>query len=492
MNGIENEGTLKKSVRGGGWIFADTVFQKGAGLLSFLILARLLTPADFGIISIIFIVPNLLDMLTTIGLEIALIQSKTDPQPYLNSIWTFNILKSFTIFLLVLLFAPLIAVFFHIPDATLIVRLSGLCLLIGSLSNVAQLFFFKDIDFKKIFLRNASGVLAYNIVAVVLAFSYKSYWPLFWGTVAQYIATSIATYWLHGFRPRLDFHFAHLKHLIKYSRWIYGQNLVNRLVPTIQNSFIAKMAGASDVGLFNKGISLALAPISPFFNVISRVTFPAYARIQDSHHKIKEGFIRSLDLIFFVTIPFSIMVLEASHRIVLIALGPNWIGIDPLLKILTLNVSAGALTIIAIPLLNAIGKPNIQFVLGLINILTLALLLLLLMPFYGIVGAAWALLINSSVISILSTIPLMRILKISLTEILEPILVPLASSIAVLAVGRVVLKSFEPLSNSGFVLLIATLGIVYVGLIFLSGKLINSGPYSTVKTIVRELTGIKI
>lgn len=492
MVGDENEGTLKKSVRGGGWIFVDTLFQKGAAFVSFLILARLLTPADFGIISIIFIVPSLLDLLTTVGLETALIQGKADPRPYLNSIWTFNVLKSFVIFLLVLLFAPFIAGFFRIPDALMVIRLSGLCLLISGLSNVAQLFFFKDIDFKKIFLRNAAGSLTYAAISIVLAFFYRSYWPLFWGTVAQYVATSASTYILHEFRPRFDFRFAHLKPLIKYSRWIYGQSMVNRLVPTVQNSLVAKMASVSDVGLFTKGISLATVPVSPLYNVISRVTFPAYARIQESYEKIKEGFVRSLDLIFFVTLPFAALIVDAGTRIILVALGPNWLGIDPILKVLVFNVMAGAFTIIAIPLLNAIGKPNIQFVLGLVNIITLSALLLVLMPLYGILGAAWALLISSIFSSLLSVIPIMKTLNIHLWEIVEPLPVPLVSSLVVLGMGRVALKLFEPLNNAGFIALVTALGVIYIGLIVIVGMVFNSGPYRTLRVVAKELAGIKI
>ncbi len=91
---MENsEGTLKKSIHGGKWMFLNTLFQQSFSLISFPILARLLVPEDFGIISLLFVVPNLLNLITTIGFEFTLIQSKEDPKKYLNEVWTLNILR---------------------------------------------------------------------------------------------------------------------------------------------------------------------------------------------------------------------------------------------------------------------------------------------------------------------------------------------------------------------------------------------------------------
>jgi len=488
----DKEGTLKKSIRGGKWMFINTIFQKTITFGSFLILARLLAPEDFGIIAILAIVPGLLALITNPAFDTALIQRKEDPTPHLNAIWTFNVLKSLFIFVLIFLSAPLIAGFFHTEKALLAFRLSGLFVVLPALANSAQIFFFKEINFKKIFIRDLAGSASYAIIAIGLAMLYQSFWPLFWGTTALYCFTTLSTYWLHSFRPKLSLEFKSLSTLIRFSKWIYGQNIVDRIGATVENSLIAKMTGATATGLYTRAKSLAVMPTSPFYNIINRVTFPAYARIQDSYEKIRNGFLKSLDILFFVAIPFSVLILEAGYRIIFILLGEKWIEINLLLKILTLNITVSAFYITAMPILNAIGKPHTRFWLGLIKLLSFSLLFLLLIPLYGITGAALGLLISSSIMAILTLYKITTILSVKIMEIIKTFIIPLFSSLIILILGNFTLKYLEPISNTAFILLIISLGISYLAFIFLSGKYLKTGPWNTLKLILSETLQKKI
>ncbi len=244
-------GTLKRSIQGGSWIFLNTIIQKVITFFSFLILARLLTPEDFGIMAIIFIVPNFLDTVTSLSFESSLIQKEEDIYRYLNTIWTFNVLKALFLFGTIALAAPLIADFFNIPHAINAIRLSGLFPLTTGLVNVAQIFFWKEIDFKKFFFRDMAAICAYAITAIILARHDHSFWPLFWGNIAQYTVATGMTYVLHAFRPKFSFQAVHLRELFPYTKWIYGQNLLNRFFYTLQNSLIAKMTSPAGLGIFN-------------------------------------------------------------------------------------------------------------------------------------------------------------------------------------------------------------------------------------------------
>src|SRR3989344_6689687 len=128
---MEQEGTLEKSIQGGKWMFLNTVIQKLFSLVSLFILARLLLPRDFGIIAIMLIVPPMLDILTSIDFESALIHKKINPYPFLNGIWTLNVIRSFLIFAVVFLTGPLIAKFFHVDSELLVIQLGGLLIFLG-------------------------------------------------------------------------------------------------------------------------------------------------------------------------------------------------------------------------------------------------------------------------------------------------------------------------------------------------------------------------
>ena len=182
---MDNEGTLKKSIEGGKWIFLNTFFQKLISAVSFFVLARLLLPQDFGIVAIIFIVPGLIDLILSPDFSTAIVQNREDPYRYLNQIWTFNLYKSAVAAILIFLGAPFIAEFFNAPEAINAVRLSSLIIIIPALANPAQIFFFKNIDLKKIFIRDILAVVTYSSVAIILALFLKSFWALFIGNAAQ-------------------------------------------------------------------------------------------------------------------------------------------------------------------------------------------------------------------------------------------------------------------------------------------------------------------
>jgi len=484
---MDNEGTLKKSIEGGKWIFLNTFFQKLISAASFFVLARLLLPHDFGIIAILFIVPSLMELFLSPDFSTAIIQKREDPYRYLNQIWTFNLCKSALAAILIFFGASFIAEFFGVNEAVNAIRLSSFIIIIPALANPAQIFFFKNIDFKKIFIRDILAAVSYSSVAIMLAFFLKSFWALFAGNAAQLAIASATTYSLHPFRPKISFGLKRLFGLWNYIKWLYGQGLVNRIVPSLENGLVAKMTNANQLGLFNRAKNLVSIPVSPFYNIIQRITFPAYARLQNSYEKIKDGFLKSLDVIFFVSVPTAILFFEASHNIILVLLGPNWVDMDIALKIFGLNLIFNIFPLASAQILNALGKSNTQFKLGLINLALLSIFMAIFVPLKGINGAAFAILLTTLCLSIVTMRKVMAVLKIKMKEIISPVTIPLFSSIVVLFIGRLLLKTFEPLNNFEFIGIVAFLGIIYVLLVVLSGIFVKRGPYDTLKLIFLEV-----
>lgn len=483
----QEDGVLKKSVEAGKWLFLSTVFQKTITAASFIALARLLSPEDFGIIAILFIIPNFLDLITTFGFETSLIQTKDNPTLFFNSLWTFNIIKSFFIFIIIFFSAPIISNFFHIEKALWAVRLSGIFTLVPGFSNVAQLFFFKNIDFKKIFIRDAVSSVSYALVAIVLALFYKSFWPLFIANAAQQLTGVIITYILHEFRPRLNFDFKKLLRLVNYSKWIFAQNVSGRIITSAENFLIGKMLNPVDVGLYGRAKALSAIPSSPFFNIINRITFPVYSKIQDSREKIKDGFLKSLDILFFITIPFMFLILESSHQIILILLGEKWFPMELLLKIFGVTTTLTVLVSPAGPIFNALNNPKIQFNINFINITMLIILFLVLMPVFHVLGAGIAALITSFVVFLISFYEIINILKIKIREIIKSLFAPLASSLILFSIGKIALNYTSHINKMSFFFLIGSLGIMYLVLLFLADKFLNIGPYNTFRLIRSEI-----
>lgn len=481
---MQKTGILKKTIVSGQWMTLDIFIQKIISISTFFVLARLLTPEDFGIMSIVLITPPLLNLFLQINFEDALLQQEPDPTPYFNAIWTVNVLRSFAIFVIIFLIGPSLASFFHIQHAELAIRLGGLYVLIQGFGNVAQLMFFREINFKKIFIRDMASQITYATISIILALRMHSYWALFWANTGLYTAGSISTYILHEYRPKFSLHFNQLKHLVGYGKWIYGQNIVSQIFSTVEDSIIGRLFGTKEVGLYSKARALAITPVAPLLSLVNKIGFPAYSRIQNSSEKAKDGFMKSLDILMVISIPFFILVLVAAQKLVLSILGPAWVELATLFKIFTFAIVMQIISSISAPLFNAVGYQKFLFKLGISNSFILITLLLVLTPIYGPVGAALAISITNAITSILSFIKLKQIINIKLKEIIKIMQIPLIFSVIGLIIGIKLNIMF--LSNIYFLTTLVIIGLLYLVAIFLIGVLFKTGPYKTIKVIMLE------
>ncbi len=481
------EGVLNKSIRAGKWLTIDFFVRKLLNFAPFFILARLLTPADFGALAIILLVPRFLQSTSETGLATAAIQKGGDPIKYLNPIWTLNILRSLIIAIVVFLAGPYIANFYNAQSVVWPIRFGGIFIVIYQLSNIGEIWFTKELDFKKVFIRNTIKTTVYAVVSVGVALIYPNYWALVIATLALHISETISTYFLHPYRPKLSFEFGKLKELTGYSKWIVGQIWLEQLYNFAESSIVARTTNTSALGLHSKARNLASIAPGSVASVITMISLPAYAKIKESKEKIVEGLKKSLDLLFVSIIPVIVVMIVGGGKIVEVLLGDQWIPMTNPLRIFLVFFTLSALVDIAHKLFNGIGFPDKKVKLDTVKIVVTVLLLLILTPKYGIVGAASAITIGLLPSFALSVWYLIKITGISLWSISVRILSPLALSLLVLSPAIIWKDTVLTYSNLLLLLLIALGGIVYAGIIWLVGIKFQKGPYNTIKLILKTL-----
>lgn len=486
--------TLKKSLHAGNWAFVNVLAQKVITFGSFFILARLLTPLDFGIIALIAIVPTLLDGVTSFAFDTAAVQGGKI-QRYLNVIWTFNILRSGMIFICIFVGASWIATFYKIEEFEYIVRFGGLAVLIQSFGNVGQSYFFVDMDFKKVFLRDMVTSISYAVIALGIAWFTHSFLALFIAGIMSMLLVTLASYALHPYRPRFDFNFKLLGELRSFSQWIYAQSVVEQVSIAVQNSIIGRSTNPTSLALFAKAKVLSEAPTTSVTNFIGKVSFSSYLRIQDSPSHLSEGIAKTVDLLATIALPYLILILFAGHTLVLVVLGESWIEMTPLLQILVVSASLKALiNSLAAPLFNAIGKPKIQFLNSSVQALTLTVSMLLFVPPFGALGAAYAVLVSVSITAGVIFFQLHKHIHLNITRIFSSVCVTVLATCAPLLIARYGLT--VPFFNTilGFLILLLISGCVYVEGIVLMGRFFSKGPYKTLELVVRSFlhTSLKL
>ena len=485
----DHKDTLQKSLSGGQWYLVNMLTQKIFVFGSFFITARLLTPADFGLVAVAGIYPSFVDALTSFTFESALTQKKEgEEKPYLNVAWSFTLLRSILIFCIVFFSAPLVAEFFHAAAHVNLFRLSGLLFIFQGFSNIGSIYFFRDLDFKKVFIRDLSLQATSSTIAVIGAFFFHSFWALFAGNTAGILAAAISTYFLNPYRPKLDLQFSKLKQLLPYTKWIFGQYLLNQSAKTLEDTLVGHFATFTNIGLLAKTKALSHALTSPVSSLISKVSFSAFARVQDSQQHIREGIYKSVDVLAGIAIPFLAVILIAGHRIISIILGDQWLGMVPMLNVLTFASTLDTIIIsLGMPTFNALGKPQFTFTTNGLYLVALIVSLPFLVPTLGTYGAVISLLIASVASSIGVLILIDHLVKPSWLRLMETVGVTSISLLVPLIPSYFFLRFSFIYETLGFLVVGLFIVIGYVASVIFIGRKFKKGPYATYMLIAESL-----
>lgn len=481
-------GSLADTLAAGRWSLTNTIAQKVLTFGTFFILARLLVPADFGVVALLAVVPNFIEGVTSLAFDMALVQRRGDVGPYLNVIWTFTVLRGIALFLFVFFTAPYIAHFFHIEYAVTALRFAGIGSLLQGFMNIGQTYFFIDLNLKPIFLRDLTLRITYAVSTIVLALIFHSYWAPFIGNFISIFAVVIATYVLHPYRPSLDMRLGKLKDLFPFTRWLLGQELLNQLVRTLEDSLIGRFATPAALGIYGKSKALASAPTSPLISLINKVSFTSYARAQESMAHVREGVHKTFDVMLAIALPYLIVLMVAGNRLVLIFLGPNWIVITPYLKLLALAATLDMLFVsIATPVFNAIGQPKTQFFINSVAASTVLAGLIVLVPRYGIWGATFATLLGTSLAACVTLYLMYSRLHLAVGRIVRGIAVVGVACAVPMLLSSLLLPI--PFFNHTFPYLglVGASGALYLLLLIGAGTVLHVGPYATLLVIAHSL-----
>jgi len=483
---MAEDGMLKKSINSGKWLTLGFILQKFFGFFSFLILARLLAPADFGIMAIVFLMPKFLQTTTEAGLTTAAIQKGGDIKKYLDPIWTIGIIKSSLILIITFFAGPIIADFFHAESASLAVRLGGLFIFIQNLANIGELYFFKNINFKKIFIRNLSKEISYIITAIIAIFFIQSYWVLLLATLASYITQMLSTYILHPYRPKFTLKWKSLKELIGYSKWLVGRNLLNQSYGAIENTLVARLTDIHNMGLYSKGKSMASMVPGFLSSVMNNISFSAYSALKDSKDKICEGIVKSLHLLFFIAIPLTFLIMLATGKIILVLIGEQWLPMVNVIRLMLIFYILNNLVEISFIVFEAVGLPNKSLKFDSIKIpLTIILIIILTKP-YGINGTAAAILIGTLPIVFIIPTYIKKLIGLKYRAIIKTAVLPTMLS-AILSIPLLIYKNYILQWNTIYLILLTLiLGGLYLLPVYFIGKKWNYGPYNTIKIILKS------
>lgn len=389
----------QRVIQGGFWVFALRIVSRGLSLVRTVVLARVLAPEDFGLMGIAMLAMSTLETFSQTGFQPALIQKQEDVEDYLDTAWTISALRGVVLFALLYSAAPYIARFFDTPAATPIMRVISISELLKGLTNVGVVYFRKELEFNKQFIYQLSGTLADLTVAVAAALLLQSVWALVFGVIAGNLVRMLVSYAAHSYRPRLVLDWTRVVGLLGFSKWILGSGILLFLITQGDDIFVGKLLGVTALGFYQMAYRVSNIPATEITSVITRVTFPAYSKLQGEISALRSAYFRTLQLTAFLSLPVAGLIFALSPSFTRVFLGEQWTQMIPTMRVLVwwgaIRSMAGANSAV----LQAIGRPDIVTKLSAIKLVVLAILIYPLSIRWGTVGTSLAVLISAVLIT---------------------------------------------------------------------------------------------
>lgn len=482
-------GVYERTVKGSFWQLANAGSQKILQIGIFFVLARLLTPADYGVLAVIFIVVGFFNQLTDIPFGTTLIQKKGDVESYFDAYWTLEIVRAVFNALLIALLGGMIATLFKVEDHALLIRCSGILLVIPTLASPRLVLLFREMDFRTLAIRDLLTQIAFGVVTLAYVF-YIGRGPaaLVLGYIAMYVLGVILSYVFLPVIPRVSFAFRKLWDLAGQAGWLYGQDLVVYASQYLDKIVLGLLLTPSDLGLYSKAKDLSSSPAGFIVSIARKVGLSAFALVQDSRVKIREGMIRSFDILFLTVIPASILFLLEGGTVIRVLLGDSWLSIVVPFKIMAIGSIFFAVIHIINTTVVAVGRPDAGFKANLLQTIITVPLSWIGVHLGGIQGLAYATLAVWGLLAVYLFVRLRETIQVKASDGVRYAVIAIVTTAALTVLERSVGSVIQHANRLVFdAMWVGVLGLAYFVVLYIIGRFFTVHPWQTGRSLLAHL-----
>jgi len=452
------ENSLSRKVIGSGlWVGSSSVVLNIVTLIRSVVLARLLAPEVFGLMAICYVVIKAVEVFTQTGFSAALIHRQGKFEEAKDTAFTLIVIRGFLLALIVFLVSPFIAVFYEKPILNIVIQVIAISFIFNGFRNINTIAQQKELNFKKLVYLEQVVAFLNTIVVITVAYYFRNIWALVIGHVSASFIGMVFSYILIPGGPKFKFDKKIALELFHYGKYITGVTIVLFAATEIDNALIGKLLGVEALGFYFLAFMLANLPTTHISKIANKILFPAYSKLQNNYTALSEAYLRVIKLIGNIVIPASVGIMVLSADLITIIYGEKWQGAIAPLQILCVFGGVRAIAAINGYLLNGIGKPNIDFYIITVRLIAILILIYPMTLNYGLIGASITVTLAIIIQLILSTIMLMKIIKLNILSFLTILIKSLIYSV-VMAIVLIILKN-----NMESVDVVRLVGLVVVG-----------------------------
>lgn len=456
-----------RTVRGMAWAYGAYAGGRTLVLVSTAILARLLTPSDFGVVALAIVFITFLEAIKDLGLSQALIVASPEEEAArAQTVFAWSIVLGLVLTVITAAISPLVASFFGQPQLKGLLPVLGLMFILRSLGATHESLARKHLNYR---VRTISEIVeagVRGVVGIALALDGFGAWSLVIGFVLGVASNSLVLWLLVDFRPRWRLTHTHLRDLLSFGGVLTLVDVAAVIFYNTDYLFIGRVLGAASLGLYSIGFRIPELLILNVAHVAADVLFPAYSALDRT--RLREGYITALRYMTMLTVPLAAGLVVLARPLILVVFGHKWVGSIPVTRVIALYTLFATLAIPPGTVLKVTRRAWLMVIFSVPMVFILAALLLIFTS-HGIVAVAVATTALQATVAPMQATVVSRQLSMplwdSIRELIPPTLAAVAMAAVLVGIGSVITSSL-PLLLVG----IPVGGAVYLGVLWLVAR----------------------
>lgn len=361
------EGLKQKVFKGTVWAALEKFGARAVSFTVTLVLARLLTPSDYGTVALITIFISIASVIADSGFGQALVQKKDADEVDFNSVFYLGIGWASAVYMVLFACAPAIARFYDNAELVPIVRVLGSILLFHSVNSVQCAELNRKLLFKLSFRVTLFSSIVHGVTGIILAFCGFGPWALVWGQFAAGVAQTVGFWLVIAWRPKLQFSWPSVLGLFRYGWKLTASELLNTGYNNLYGLVIGKLYTKEDLAFVNKGQSVPYLGMETINGTLGRVAFPAFAQLQSDPVKLREGMRRVIQCSSYFVFPLMTGCAICARSLVLIMFGERWLPCVPFVQLACFQFALWPFHTVNLNAISARGRSDIYLKLEIVK-----------------------------------------------------------------------------------------------------------------------------
>jgi O-antigen/teichoic acid export membrane protein len=439
------------------WNYISFASGKVLVLITMTVLARLLTPEQFGIVGFATLVTAYLSVLKDLGLGAAVIQRQDDVEESAQTVFVLNLIIGAVLTSITYLAAPLVASFFREPLVTPLLRVLGFTFVLESLGSMHVVLLKKNLDFRRKLVPDVGQSIVKGVVAISAAATGFGVWALVWGHLAGVLAFVVLSWVAIPWRPTWRVHRRLIRPLSRFGAPLIVTDVQYAIWSNLDYVVVGRLLGDAALGVYTLAYRLPELLVHSVWRVLAQAVFPVFSRLQNDLAALRAGFLATIRYTQLAVVPLCVGLFVTAEPAVAVVFGDQWAAVVPVLQVMAVFSLVASVGVNAGDVYKALGRPGVLAKLAAIE-LVLLVPALIYGAQYGVVGVAWAHAIVATIDSLVRLGVARSMLQLPLRDIGRQLMPSLGAGAILAGTAWATLRFTASLGNLPSLLITAAIG----------------------------------